>query len=123
MTTDHSRFHSGNEYRDNAAWRIASRWQQRARKARAARPAGHLSGIRLTLAWLVGCVVLFVATLLGVVFSLVGLLMLPLVRRRLGRRMDQRRADHAEDIGPAWRQQQNPAHTREILEGQYEIKS
>lgn len=124
MTTDHPRFRSGTEYRDNAAWRLASHWQQRAQKAR---PAGHLRGVKLALAWVLGCAVLLVATLLGVLFSLVGLLMLPLVRHRMKKRMEQARADHAEDIGPGWQksQQQNPhqAHATDILEGQYEVKS
>ncbi|ALM54784.1 hypothetical protein AR456_17180 [Halomonas huangheensis] len=116
--TDQSHFRPGAEYRDNAAWRIASLWQQ---KARQARPAGQLSGIKLVLAWVIGCTMLIVATLLGLTFSLIGLLMLPLVRRRMKKRMEQARAQHAEDIGPV-HQKYSQTQSDDILEGQYEIK-
>ncbi|MBN8412589.1 hypothetical protein LCL99_14610 [Halomonas denitrificans] len=118
MTTDQSRF--THEYQQNAAWRAASQWQQRARQARTAqRP----SGLRLVLVSLIGMVTLVFATLMALTLSLVGLALMPFVRHRMKKRMETYRADHADDITPGMTSRAAHHDSARVWEGQCEVKS
>lgn len=117
MTTDHS--FSTDDYQHNAAWRAASRWQQRARQAR---PTRRMGSFKLALATLVGAVTLVLATMMALVLSLVGLALMPLVRHRMKKRMEAYRADHADDITPGATTRAPGQDDARVWEGQYEVK-
>ncbi|WP_328731128.1 hypothetical protein [Vreelandella azerica] len=65
---------------------------------------------------------MLVAVLLGLVFMLVGWAMMPFLRRKMNKRMDEIRAQQAQDIGSgsAHRESRASQHT---LEGHYEVKN
>ncbi|WP_048305838.1 hypothetical protein [Halomonas sp. PR-M31] len=122
---------SSNNRSDNAAWQAARQWQARARQARpTADASGSTSngsksnGFKLILTWLMFGVVMVVGTLFGLFFLLIGWLMLPLVRHRMKKRMEQMRADQAQDIGTGSAQPEHQRSHREqqVLEGDYRIK-
>lgn len=112
----------------NAAWMAARQWRERARQAR---PTGGMSGPRLVLTWLLFGAMMIVGTLLGLVFLLVGWLMLPFLRHRMKKRMEQMRAEQAEDVGGG-AHREAPSREREArrgrgvghdtLEGDYVVK-
>jgi hypothetical protein len=109
----------------NAAWQAARQWQERARQAR---PSQRASGFRLLLTWLAFGVMMIIGTILGLFFLLIGWAMLPFVRHRMKKRMEQMRADNAEDIGSGTHAhtEHNSSHSpgaHELLEGDYEVKS
>ncbi|HSH50010.1 MAG TPA: hypothetical protein VK991_15665 [Halomonas sp.] len=108
-----------------AAWQAARQWQERARPAR---PAQRVGAFRLLLTWLAFGVMMIIGTILGLFFLLIGWAMLPFVRHRMKKRMEQMRADSAQDIGSgahphAGRDASHASHTHELLEGDYEVKS
>ncbi|WP_168012609.1 hypothetical protein [Halomonas salinarum] len=80
----------------NAAWQAAHQWKERARQAR---PHQGMSGPRLVLTWLMFGVLMIIGTILGLFFLLIGWAMLPFLRHRMKKRMEQMRAQQAEDIG------------------------
>ncbi|MGJ7460552.1 hypothetical protein ACR80S_05445 [Halomonas sp. MA07-2] len=119
---------------DNPAWRAAQAWQQRARQTQG---SGLLGGLKMLLAWLLFGAMMIVALVLGLFFLLLGWALMPLLRYRLKKRMEQMRADQAEDVGSGSHAQQ--AHYREtryrethsadgryreqqVLEGDFEVK-
>ncbi len=106
-----------NDPRHNPAWQAARQWQARARQTR---PQGLLGTLKLLLIWLLFGVMMVVALVLGLVFLLLGWALMPLLRYRLKKRMEQMRADQAEDVGGDYRE---PQGRHETLEGHYEVKS
>lgn len=103
--------------RHNPAWQAARQWQARARQTR---PQGLLGTLKLLLIWLLFGVMMIVALVLGLVFLLLGWALMPLLRYRLKKRMEQMRADQAQDVGGDYRE---PQGRHETLEGHYEVKS
>ncbi|QFU03059.1 hypothetical protein FIU83_15535 [Halomonas sp. THAF5a] len=120
--------------RHNAAWRAARQWQARARQTR---PGGPLGGLKLLFTWLLFGVMMIVAMVLGLFFLLVGWAMMPFLRHRMKKRMEQMRADQAQDVGggPQYREtvyretryresRRGPGgvHEQQVLEGDYEVR-
>ncbi|MGM0982567.1 MAG: hypothetical protein ACQEXG_03970 [Pseudomonadota bacterium] len=111
----------------NAAWRAAQEWQARARQTR---PSGPLSGLKLLLTWLLFGVMMIVAMVLGLFFLLIGWAMMPFLRHRMKKRMEQMRADQAADVDGSvhYRETRYHAgrktgdHEQQVLEGDYEVK-
>nr|WP_299243516.1 hypothetical protein [uncultured Halomonas sp.] len=112
---------SSNSRSDNAAWQAARQWQARARQAR---PASNANGFKLILTWLMFGALMIVGTLIALLFLLVGWLMLPLVRHRMKKRMEQMRADQARNVGAGAAQpgHHRPHREQQVLEGDYQIK-
>ncbi|TDR51504.1 hypothetical protein DFP85_11797 [Halomonas ventosae] len=115
----------------NAAWRAAREWQARARQTRA---DGPLGGLKLLLTWLLFGTLMIVAMVFGLIFLLLGWALMPLLRHRLKKRMEQMRAEQAEDVdGASFHYQETryrETHTssgshreQQVLEGDYEVKS
>jgi len=115
--------------RNNAAWRAAQQWQQRARQTRA---GGPLGGLKLLFTWLLFGAMMIVAMVLGLFFLLVGWAMMPFLRHRMKKRMEQMRADQAEDVGGGVhyretgyresRRGDDRPHEQQVLEGDYEVR-
>ncbi|TDO07694.1 MULTISPECIES: hypothetical protein [Halomonas] len=114
----------------NAAWRAAREWQARARQTRA---DGPLSGLKLLLTWLLFGAMMIVAMVLGLFLLLVGWAMMPFLRHRMKKRMEQMRADRAEDVDGSvyyyretrYRQGRDAGgryREQQVLEGDYEVK-
>ncbi|WP_458524518.1 hypothetical protein [Onishia taeanensis] len=113
----------------NAAWQAAQQWKERARRAR---PRQGMSGPRLVLTWLLFGALMIIGTLLGLFFLLIGWAMLPFLRHRMKKRMEQMRAQQAEDIGggyhhhdtrhPESRSGGGRLEEHEVLEGEYREK-
>nr|WP_298412115.1 hypothetical protein [uncultured Halomonas sp.] len=122
---------SSNNRSDNAAWQAARQWQARARQARPTLDANGFdasgskgSGFKLILTWLMFGVVMVIGTFIGLFFLLIGWLMMPLVRHRMKKRMEQMRADRAQDVGTgsAHPEHHRPYREQQVLEGDYRIK-
>ena len=115
--------------RHNAAWRAAQQWQQRARQTR---PGGPLGGLKLLFTWLLFGVMMIVAMVLGLFFLLVGWAMMPFLRHRMKKRMEQMRADRAEDVEGSvhyretrYREGRDASgryREQQVLEGDYEVR-
>ncbi|MWJ28675.1 hypothetical protein GPM19_10765 [Halomonas sp. ZH2S] len=112
--------HSNRDPRNNAAWQAASQWRARASRTR---PNGIMDSLKLLLIWLVLGALMIVGVILGLFFLLVGWAMMPLVRYRLKKRMEQMRANQAEDIGgDTSAYDKNRSGSQDVLEGSYEVK-
>lgn len=117
-----------NDPRRNAAWQAAQQWRARARQT----PRGPLGGLKLVLTWLLFGMLLIVGTVLGLFFLLIGWAMLPIVRYRMKKRLEQMRAEQANDVGTGYHYQEThyrrtqagdaPHHEQQVLEGDYEVK-
>ncbi len=115
--------------RHNIAWRTAQQWQQRARQSRG---GGLLSSLRMLLAWLLFGAMMIVALVLGLFFLLLGWALMPLLRYRLKKRMEQMRADQAEDAGGGFHYRETryretqgadgSYREQQVLEGDYEVR-
>ncbi len=115
--------------RHNAAWQAARQWQQRARQPQG---NGLLGSLKMLLAWLLFGTLMIVALVLGLVFLLLGWALMPLLRYRLKKRMEQMRADRAEDVGGGYHYRETryretrstggTSREQQVLEGDYEIK-
>lgn len=108
----------------NAAWQAARQWQERARQAR---PTQKASGFRLLLTWLAFGVMMIIGTVIGLFLLLVGWALMPFARRRMKKRMEQMRANNAQDIGSGSyshsdRSSPHQQGATEFLEGDYEVK-
>lgn len=113
----------------NAAWRAAREWQARARQTRA---SGPLSSLKLLFVWLLFGVMMIVAIVLGLFFLLIGWAMMPFLRHRMKKRMEQMRADQAEDVDGSvhyretrYREARGTGdrhRDQQVLEGNYEVK-
>ena len=116
--------------RQNPAWRAAQAWQQRARQSQG---GGLLDGLKMLAAWLLFGTLMIVAMVFGLVFLLLGWALMPLLRHRLKKRMEQMRAEQAEDVGGGYhyrethyRETHDASGTRReqrVLEGDYEVRS
>ncbi|WP_163558470.1 hypothetical protein [Halomonas sp. NO4] len=115
--------------RRNPAWQAAREWQQRARQSQS---SGLLGSLKMLLAWLLFGALMIVALVLGLVFMLLGWALMPLLRHRLKKRMEQMRADQAQDVGGGFhyrethyresRSAQGTQREQQVLEGNYEVK-
>ncbi|MDY7114792.1 hypothetical protein RAN53_00385 [Halomonas sp. SSL-5] len=116
--------------RQNPAWRAAQAWQQRARQSQG---GGLLDSLKMLLAWLLFGTLMIVAMVFGLIFLVLGWALMPLLRHRLKKRMEQMRAEQAEDVdGGSFHYQESryrETHTaggsyteQQVLEGDYEIK-
>lgn len=73
-------------HRQNAAWRAAQQWRERAKESQRWR------GPKLFLAWLVFGVLMILGLVLALLFLLLGWLAMPIIRWRLRKRAEQMRA-------------------------------
>ncbi|MDR9440281.1 MAG: hypothetical protein RI841_12450 [Halomonas sp.] len=115
--------------RHNAAWRAAREWQSRARQTRSDGPLGSL---KLLLTWLLFGAMMIVAMVLGLFFLLIGWAMMPFLRHRMKKRMEQMRADRAEDVDGSvhyretrYRESRDAGgryREQQVLEGDYDVK-
>lgn len=122
-----------NDPRRNAAWQAAQQWRTRANQA----PRGPLGGLKLILTWLLFGLLLIVGTVLGLFFLLIGWAMLPIMRYRMKKRLEQLHAEQAKDAGGGYYREtrDREAHSHEVhygksrrdgepelLEGEYEVR-
>ena len=63
-----------------------------------------------------------VGTLFALFFLLLGWLMMPVVRHRMKKRMEQMRADQARDVGPGFDQPRHSSDGHRVLEGDYQVR-
>lgn len=113
----------------NAAWQAARQWRARAAQSR---PTGVMGSVKLLLTWLAFGALMIVGMVLGLIFLLIGWAMMPFVRHKMKKRMEQMRAEQAQDIGGGYASQrhassQNQASHghrphQDVLEGSYEVK-
>ncbi|MGQ4878132.1 hypothetical protein ACOJCM_06110 [Billgrantia sp. LNSP4103-1] len=114
-----------NDPRRNAAWQAAQQWRARTRQA----PGGPLGGLKLIFTWLLFGLLLIVGTVLGLFFLLLGWALLPLVRYRMKKRLEQIRAEQAKDAGggyyyrETYYRERGDSGERELLEGDYEVRA
>ena len=115
----------------NAAWQAANQWRARAAQTQ---PTGVAGSLRLLLTWLAFGALMIVGVVLGLFFLLIGWAMMPFMRHKMKKRMEQMRAQQAQDIGGGYSQghsqghasthssaQNRPGH-QDVLEGSYEVK-
>ncbi|MCE3026543.1 hypothetical protein [Salinicola sp. DM10] len=110
------------QQQQNAAWRAAQQWRERVDRTR---PSQGASGLRMLFTWLIFGIVLFVGTLLGLFFLLVGWAMLPFLRHRMKKRAEQVRASRAQYAGGS-ADHADPGgepRSQRVLEGEYEVRS
>lgn len=113
-----------NDPRHNAAWQAAQQWRARARQT----PGGPLGGLKLIFTWLLFGLLLIVGTVLGLFFLLLGWALLPIMRHRMKKRVEQMRAEQAKEAGGSFHYREAHYHERratgdhELLEGDYEIR-
>ncbi|MFW3616757.1 hypothetical protein [Billgrantia antri] len=113
-----------NDPRRNAAWQAAQQWRARAHRT----PRGPLGGLKLIVTWLLFGLLLIVGTVLGLFFLLLGWAMLPIVRYRMKKRLEQIRAEQAKDAGGGYHyrearyQERRYSSEHELLEGDYEVR-
>ncbi len=92
-----------------------------------ARPRAALS-VGLILTWLLFGLLLIVGTVLGLFFLLLGWALLPIMRYRMKKRLDQIRAEQAKDAGGGYHyrethyRERRDSGERELLEGDYEVR-
>lgn len=130
---------SNRDPRQNAAWQAAQQWRERARQTR---PTGLAGSLKLLLTWLLFGVMMIVAMVLGLFLLLVGWAMLPFLRHRIKKRVEQMRADQAQGVGggvhyrethyretrsngDVYREQSyrdQSSREQQVLEGDYEVK-
>lgn len=113
----------------NAAWQAANQWRARAAQTQ---PNGLAGSLKLLFTWLAFGALMIVGVVLGLFFLLIGWAMMPFVRHKMKKRMEQLRAQQAQDIGGGYSQQghaspQASPHRRpdhqDALEGSYEVKN
>ena len=103
----------------NAAWQAAHQWRARAAQTQ---PSGLMGSLKLLLTWLTFGALMVVGVVLGLVFLLIGWAMMPFVRHKMKKRMEQMRADQAQDIGGGYAHTQRRSGYQDALEGSYEVK-
>lgn len=103
----------------NAAWQAAHQWRARAAQTQ---PSGLMGSLKLLFTWLAFGVLMVVGVVLGLVFLLIGWAMMPFVRHKMKKRMEQMRADQAQDIGGGYANTQPRSGYQDALEGSYEVK-
>lgn len=102
----------------NAAWQAAHQWRARADQTR---PDGLMGSVKLLFTWLAFGALMIVGVVLGLFFLLIGWAMMPFVRHKMKKRMEQMRAQQAQDVGGG--QGSHSDSRQEALEGSYEVKS
>ncbi|MFI0472309.1 hypothetical protein ACGLWX_06235 [Halomonas sp. HMF6819] len=104
----------------NAAWQAAHQWRARAANTSS---NGLLGALKLTLVWLAFGALMVVGLVFGLFFLLVGWALMPFMRHKMKKRMEQMRADNAQDIGGG-RGFTQGSHQREMdaIEGSFEVK-
>tara|TARA_R100001369_G_scaffold67881_2_gene95323 strand:+ start:47512 stop:47907 length:396 start_codon:yes stop_codon:yes gene_type:complete len=115
----------------NAAWQAANQWRVRAAQTQ---PSGVAGSLKLLFTWLAFGALMIVGVVLGLFFLLIGWAMMPFMRHKMKKRMEQMRAQQAQDIGGGYSQghshghassntsaQNRPGH-QDVLEGSYEVK-
>lgn len=103
----------------NAAWQAANQWRARAAQTQ---PSGLMGSLKLLFTWLAFGALMIVGVVLGLFFLLVGWAMMPFVRHKMKKRMEQMRAQNAQDIGGSQSEPSPGAGRHDVLEGQYEVK-
>ena len=108
----------------NAAWQAANQWRARAAQTQ---PTGLAGGLKLLFTWLAFGALMIVGVVLGLFFLLIGWAMMPFVRHKMKKRMEQMRAQQAQDIGGSYASHHTAPHNRpghqDALEGHYEVKN
>lgn len=111
----------------NAAWQAANQWRARATQTQ---PTGLMGSLKLLFTWLAFGALMIVAVVFGLFFLLIGWAMMPFMRHKMKKRMEQMRAQQAQDIGGGYAShhashhdtaQRRPGH-QDALEGSYEVK-
>lgn len=119
----------------NAAWQAANQWRARATQTQ---PTGLTGSLKLLFTWLAFGALMIVGVVLGLFFLLIGWAMMPFMRHKMKKRMEQMRAQQAHDIGGGYfnghsqghshghASEHSSAHSRpghqDVLEGSYEVK-
>lgn len=107
----------------NAAWQAANQWRARAAQTQ---PTGLAGSLKLLFTWLAFGALMIVGVVLGLFFLLIGWAMMPFVRHKMNKRMEQMRAQQAQDIGGGSASGSTSTHSRpghqDVLEGSYEVK-
>ncbi|MGO3700401.1 MULTISPECIES: hypothetical protein [Halomonas] len=104
----------------NAAWQAAQQWRTRAAQSQ---PGGLMGSLKLLLTWLAFGVLMVVGVILGLFFLLIGWAMMPFVRHKMKKRMEQMRAEQAQDIGGGYAEPHTRSRQQDVLEGSYEVKT
>ncbi|MDR5873673.1 hypothetical protein LPL18_013935 [Halomonas sp. CUBES01] len=104
----------------NAAWQAAHQFRARATRTQ---PNGVMGSLKLLFTWLAFGLLMIVGVVLGLFFLLVGWAMMPFVRHKMKKRMEQMRAQQAQDIGGSRSASSAERGRHDVLEGQYEIKN
>ncbi|MGP9808893.1 hypothetical protein ACT3TQ_08690 [Halomonas sp. AOP12-C2-37] len=106
----------------NAAWQAANQWRARATQTQ---PTGLAGSLKLLFTWLAFGALMIVGVVLGLFFLLIGWAMMPFMRHKMKKRMEQMRAEQAQDIGGGYANphasSQRPGH-QDALDGSYEVK-
>lgn len=76
----------------NTLWNQARQWQANAGNQR---PSNGLSGLKLVAAWLIGGVVMIFSLFAALVMMVLGIIMLPFIRRRIKKAHERDAAAHA----------------------------
>lgn len=115
----------------NAAWQAANQWRARATQTQ---PTGLTGSLKLLFTWLAFGALMIVGVVLGLFFLLIGWAMMPFMRHKMKKRMEQMRAQQAQDIGGGYSQEHSHGHAspsasthhrpghQDVLEGNYEVK-
>ncbi|UTA79243.1 hypothetical protein J4377_15005 [Halomonas sp. XH26] len=103
----------------NAAWQAANQWRARAAQTQ---PTGLMGSIKLLLTWLAFGALMIVGAVLGLFFLLIGWAMMPFVRHKMKKRMEQMRADNAQDVGGGYAYRDTSTSQHDAIEGSYEVK-
>lgn len=105
----------------NAAWQAAHQWRARATQAQ---PTGLLGALKLVLIWLTFGALMVVGVVFALFFLLLGWAMMPFLRHRMKKRMDQMRAERAQDIGggEGFTHGEHPKRDHQAIEGSFEVK-
>lgn len=112
--------------RNNAAWRAAQQWRERASQAKS---GGLLDSLKMLLIWILFGAMMIVAMVLGLFFMLLGWALMPLLRHRMKKRMESMRAERAEDVGGGhhyrethYRESRGGSREQQVLEGDYVVR-
>ncbi|WP_158772618.1 hypothetical protein [Cobetia sp. L2A1] len=111
----------------NTLWNHARQWQANAGNQR---PSKGLSGLKLVAAWVIGSILMVFSLFAALVMMVLGIIMLPFIRRRMKKRMSemQQRMQEAQDKANG-RQNYSRNETREdgtdatTLDGEYQVKN
>ena len=108
----------------NAAWQAANQWRARAAQTQ---PTGLAGSLKLLFTWLAFGALMIVGVVFGLFFLLIGWAMMPFMRHKMKKRMEQMRAQQAQDIGGGYANEHASASNRpghqDVLEGHYEVKN